>query len=110
MALATMTFWGKGLNTYGVPNILYTYLISVSVNDVLGRRDKIVKIVALTEGAPKPSRDYPFIVKNSDEKKAIFEGFGVLEGMECLKGLKKHKSLVEIEKQTSIAGAFKEYY
>ena len=110
MALATMTFWGKGLNTYGVPNILYTYLISVSVNEVLSHRDKIVKIVPLTEGAPKPSRDFPFIVKNSDEKKAIFEGFGVLEGMECLQGLKSHKSVVEIEKQTSLAGAFKEYY
>jgi len=110
MAFATVTFWGEGINTYGVPNTLYTYLISVSINEVLGCRDKIVKIVPLSEGAPKPSRDLPFIVKNSDEKKAIIEGIGVLEKMESLKGLKSHKSMVELERQTSIAGAFKEYY
>jgi hypothetical protein len=110
MAFATVTFWGEGINTYGVPNTLYTYLISVSVNQVLGHRDKIVKIVPISEGAPKPLKDLPFIVKNSDEKKAFFEGFGVLEKMECLKGLKNHKSMVELEKQTSITGAIKEYY
>jgi hypothetical protein len=110
MAFATVTFWGEGINTYGVPHIVYTYLISVSVNQALSHKDKIVKIVPLSEGAPKPSRDLPFIVKNSDEKRALFEGFGVLEGMECLKGLKNHKSLVELQKQTSITSAFKEYY
>ncbi|MGB5287375.1 MAG: hypothetical protein WBQ32_14910 [Ignavibacteriaceae bacterium] len=110
MALATVTFWGEGNNTYGVPNTLHTYLISVSVNEVLSHRDKIVKIVPISEGAPKPSRELPFIVKNSDEKNAIFEGIGVLEKMESLKGLKSHKSLVELARQTSITGALKEYY
>jgi len=110
MALATMTFWGNGINSYGVPHTFYTYLISVTVNQVIGHRDKIVKIVPLSEDAPKPSRDLPFIVKNSDDKKAIFEAFTVLEGMESLKGLKNHKSFVEVESQTSLAGAFKEYY
>lgn len=110
MALATVTFWGNGNNSYGVPNTLYTYLISVSVNQVLGHRDKIVKIVALSGDAPKPSKELPFIVKNSDDKKAIFEACNILEGMESLKGLKNHKSLVEVEKQMSMAGAFKEYY
>lgn len=110
MALATVTFWGNGNNSYGVPNTLYTYLISVSVNQVLGNRDKIVKIVALSEATPKPSKELPFIVKNSDDKRAIFEAFNILEGMESLKGLKNHKSLVEVEKQMSMAGAFKDYY
>ena len=110
MAFATVTFWGEGINTYGIPNTLYTYLISVSINQVLSHRDKIVKIVPISEGAPKPSRELPFIVKNSDEKGAILEGIGVLEKMESLKGLKNHKSLVELGKQTSIAGAIKEYY
>lgn len=110
MAFATVTFWGEGINTYGIPNTLYTYLISVSINQVLSHRDKIVKIVPISEGAPKPSRELPFIVKNSDEKGAILEGIAVLEKMESLKGLKNHKSLVELEKKNSIAGALKEYY
>ena len=110
MALATVTFFGEGFNTYGVPNTLFAYLISVSVNEVMGRKDKIVKIVPLSEGAPKPPRDLPFIVKNSDEKNAILEGIGVLEKMEVLKGLKSHKSMVQSEKLPSLAGAIKEYY
>jgi len=105
MALATVTFWGENISSYGVPKTMYTYLISVSVNQALGNRDKIVKIVPLSEGAPKPIRELPFIIKNSDWKKAIFEGFGVLEGMDGLKGLKNHKSIVEMEKQTSLVAA-----
>ena len=56
MALATVTFWGDNINSYGVPKTLHTYLISVSVNQAIGDRDKIVKIVPLSEGAPKPVR------------------------------------------------------
>ncbi len=102
MALATLTFWGDNLSSYGVPKTMYTYLISVSVNQALGNRDKIVKIVPLSEGAPKPVRELPFIIKNSDWKKAIFEAFGVLEAMDCFKGLRNHKSIVEMEKQPSL--------
>jgi len=105
MALATVTFWGENISSYGIPKTMYTYLISVSANQALGNRDKIVKIVPLSEGAPKPIRELPFIIKNSDWKKAIFEAFGVLEGMDGLKGLKNHKSIVEMEKQTSLAAA-----
>jgi len=106
MALATVTFWGDNINSYGVPKILYTYLISVSVNQVIGDRDKIVKIIPLTEETPKPVRELPFIIKNSDWKKAIIEAFVVLEGMECLKGLRNHKSIFELEKQNQLVGAF----
>ena len=109
MALATVTFWGEGYNTYGIPNKVYTYLVSVYVNHVVGMRDKIVKIIPLTEDTPKPSRDLPFIVKNSDAKTAFLEAFGVLEAMESLKGLKCHKSVVELDKQNSLAGALKVY-
>jgi len=105
MALATVTFWGDNISSYGVPKTLYTYLISVSVNQAIGDRDKIVKIVPLSEGTPKPVRELPFIIKNSDWKKAIFEAFFVLEGMDCLKGLRNHKSIVEPEKQNSLVGA-----
>jgi hypothetical protein len=103
MALATLTFFGENISSYGVPKTLHSYLISVSVNQALGNRDKIVKIVPLSEGSPKPVRELPFIIKNSDWKKAIFEAFGVLEGMDCFKGLRNHKSIVEMEKQTNLA-------
>jgi hypothetical protein len=103
MALATVTFFGENISSYGVPKTLHSYLISVSVNQALGDRDKIVKIVPISEGAPKPVRELPFIIKNSDWKKAIFEAFNVLEKMEGLKGLKNHKSIVELEKQASLA-------
>lgn len=102
MALATMTFFGDNTGSYGVPKTLYSYLISVSVNQALSSRDKIVKIIPISEGAPKPVRELPFIIKNSDWKKAIFEAFGVLEAMEGLKGLRNHKSIVEMEKQGNL--------
>lgn len=105
MALATVTFFGDNTSSYGVPKTLHSYLISVTVNQALSNRDKIVKIVPISEGAPKPSRELPFIIKNSDWKKAIFEAFGILEEMEGLKGLRNHKSIVEIQKQTNLAAA-----
>jgi len=105
MALATVTFFGDNSSSYGVPKILHSYLISVTVNQALSNRDKIVKIVPISEGAPKPVRDLPFIIKNSDWKKAIFEAFGILEEMEGLKGLRNHKSIVEMQKQTNISVA-----
>lgn len=105
MALATVTFYGDNISSYGVPKTLHSYLISVTVNQALSNRDKIVKIVPISEGAPKPVRDLPFIIKNSDWKKAIFEAFGILEEMEGLKGLRNHKSIVEMQKQTNISAA-----
>jgi len=102
MSLATVTFFGDSTSSYGVPKTLYSYLISVSVNQALSSRDKIVKIVPISEGAPKPVRELPFIIKNSDWKKAIFEAFHMLEEMEGLKELRNHKSIVEMEKQTSL--------
>jgi hypothetical protein len=105
MALATVTFFDEHTGSYGIPKTLYSYLISVSVNQALSNRDKIVKIVPISEGAPKPVRELPFIIKNSDWKKAIFEAFGILEGMQDLKGLKNHKSIVEMEKLPTLAAA-----
>lgn len=109
MALATVTFWGEGYNTHGIPNKVYTYLVSVYVNHVVGIRDKIVKIIPLTESTPKPSRDLPFIVKNSDAKTAFIEAFGVLEEMDILKGLRSHKSVVELDKRDTLSEAIKAY-
>ena len=105
MALATVTFFDDNTGSYGVPKTLHSYLISVTVNQALSNRDKIVKIVPLSEGAPKPIRELPFIIKNSDWKKAIFEAFGVLEAMEGLRDLKNHKSIMEMEKKPTLAAA-----
>jgi hypothetical protein len=105
MALATVTFFGNNISSYGIPKTLYSYLISVTVNQALSNRDKIVKIVPISEGAPKPVKELPFIIKNSDWKKAIFEAFGILEEMDGLKGLRNHKTIVEMEKQTNPAAA-----
>ena len=105
MALATVTFFDENTSSYGVPKTLHSYLISVSVNQALSNRDKIVKIVSISEGAPKPVRELPFIIKNSDWKKAILEAFAILEGMEGLKGLRNHKSIVEMERQTNLSAA-----
>ncbi len=110
MALATVTFWGEGINTYGIPNTFYTYLISVSTNQIMNNNDRIVKIVPLTGDTPKPERELPFIIKNSDAKQAIQVAFGLLERMENLKGLKNHKSIVELDKQNSLHSAIREFY
>ncbi len=109
MALATATFWGESLNTHGIPNTVHIYLISVYVNQAIGLRDKIVKIVPLTENTPKPSRELPFIVKSSDAKTAFLEAFAALEEMDCLKGFKCHKSVVENDRKDTLAGAIREY-
>lgn len=105
MALATVTFWGDNTNSHGIPQTFYTYLVSVYVNQAIGVRDKIVKIVPLTEDTPKPARELPFMVKNSDAKNAFIEAFRVLDTMESLKGLKSHKSVVELERQYSLSVA-----
>ncbi|HSW55311.1 MAG TPA: hypothetical protein VLH59_09485 [Ignavibacteriaceae bacterium] len=105
MALATVTFWGDSTNSHGIPQTLYTYLVSVYVNQAIGVRDKIVKIVPLTEETPRPARDLPFMVKNSDAKNAFIEAFKVLDAMDSLKGLKSQKSIVEIEREYSLAVA-----
>jgi hypothetical protein len=105
MALATATFWGENVNSHGIPQILHTYLITVYVNQVIGMGDKIVKIVPLTDSTPKPEREHPFIVKNSDVKKAVIEAINVLKNMEELKGLKNHGSIVELDRQNNFAMA-----
>jgi hypothetical protein len=110
MALATVTFWGEGNNTYGIPNTLYTYLISVSTNQIINNKDRIVKIVPLTGDTPKPERDLPFIVKNSDANRAMNVAFGLLESMESLKGLKNHKNILELDKQNNLHSAIREFY
>lgn len=107
MALATATFWGEDVNSYGIPQILHSYLITVYVNEVIGLGDKIVKIVPITNDAPKPEREHPFIVKNSDIKKAVIEAINVLKNMEGLKGLRNHGSIVELERQNNFAYAVK---
>ena len=99
MALATITFWGDNSNSYGVPTNLHMYLISVYGNQVLGQRDKIVKIVPMTEDTAKPKSELPFIVRNTTEEEAIFKAFNLLSDLSTLQGLENHKSIIKRKKE-----------
>ncbi len=95
MALGTIVFWGESSEHYGIPRTLHSYLITVSVNQVIGDRDKIVKITTLTENTPNPSKEYPFIIKNSDAKKAITTAFNLLKDMSSMQGLNNQYTISE---------------
>jgi len=95
MAIATILFWGDSFKTHGVPNKYYSYLISVSRNQVIGSRDKIVKITPMTEDTPKPLKEGAIIVRKADANEALDAAFKLLENMECLRGLNKHRSIAE---------------
>ncbi len=95
MVLGTIVFWGESIEHYGIPRTLHSYLITVSVNQVIGDRDKIVKITTLTENTPNPSKEYPFIIKNSDAKKAITTAFNLLRDMSSMQGLNNQYTITE---------------
>lgn len=95
MALGTIVFWGESIEQYGIPKTLYSYLITVSVNQVIGDRDKIVKITPLTENTPNPSKEYPFIIKNSDSKNAITTAFNLLKDMSSMQGMNNQYTITE---------------
>ena len=96
MSLATVTFWNESFNSYGIPNIIHSYLISVFVNEVFRNGDKVVKIISLTSDTPKPPHDRPFIIKNSTKENAISEAIGILKKMPALKDL--NCSMVKLDK------------
>lgn len=98
MALATITFWGNTSNSYGIPTDFHMYLISVYGNQVLGQRDRIVKIVPLTEDTARPKSELPFIVKNATEDEAIYKAFSILSELSILQGLENHKSIIKRKK------------
>jgi hypothetical protein len=87
MSLATVTFWGDLANSYGIPDTLHSYLVSVFTNEIFGNRDKIVKIIPLTVNSPKPSQERPFIVRTSTKEQAFSEAINLLKGMTTLKDL-----------------------
>jgi len=95
MAIATILFWGNSFKSHGVPNEFYSYLISVSKNQVIGSNDKIVKITPMTLDTPKPVKDGAIIIRNADENDALEATFRHIEKMECLQGLNKHRSIAD---------------
>ena len=95
MAIATLLFWGDSFKSHGLPNQFFSYLISVSRNQVIGYHDKIVKITPMTEDTPKPLKEGAMVVRNADADQALDAAFRLLEGMECLKGLNKHRSIAD---------------
>lgn len=96
MAVATISFWGSISNSYGIPSPFYSYLVTVSVNQAIANGSKIVKITPINEETPKPSREHPFVIKNSDCESAIREAYNLLSQMPCLQGLKNKKTVYEI--------------
>jgi hypothetical protein len=110
MALATITFWGGSSKSHGVPDTLYTYLISVYVNQVIGERDKIVKITPLTESSPKLKSELPCIIRNSTEEEAIDKAFSNLTGLSIMQGLQNHKSIIQRGREHSNKVKIKAYY
>lgn len=94
MSLATISFWEENYNSYGIPNTLHSYLVSVYVNQIIGRGDKIVKIVPLTEGAPALESQHPFVVRNTTTEQALLKAFKILMEMPTLRGMKNHKSII----------------
>lgn len=94
MSLATISFWEESYNSYGIPNTMHSYLVSVFVNQIMGSGDKIVKIVPLTDGAPKPESQHPFVVRNTTTEKALLKAFSLLMELPTLRGMKNHKSIM----------------
>ena len=95
MAIATILFWGNRFKSHGVPNEYYSYLISVSKNQVIGSQDKIVTITPMTIDTPKPIKEGAIIVRNTDENEALEATFRLIEKMDCLQGLNKHRTIAE---------------
>jgi len=99
MSLTTVIFWNEISNSYGIPEIFHSYLISVFVNEIFRNGDKIVKILPVTSNAPKPTYDRPFIIKNSSKENAISEAINILKGMPDLKDLKCSKAMLDNSEQ-----------
>ena len=95
MAIATILFWSNNCKSHGVPNVFYSYLISVSKNQVIGSQDKIVKITPMTIDTPKPVKEGAIIIRNIDENDALEATFRIIEKMDCLQGLNKHRSIAK---------------
>ena len=102
MAIATILFWSNNCKSHGVPNVFYSYLISVSKNQVIGSQDKIVKITPMTIDTPKPVKEGAIIIRNIEENDALEATFRIIEKMDCLQGLNKYRSIVESTEKNQI--------
>ena len=99
MSLATITFWGESFNVYGVPDELYIYLVSITVNQVMGNGDKIVRIIPISEDAPKPLKGGPFIVRKVNLDDALNKAYNNLMELKDLQGLKSHQSIITTDQR-----------
>jgi hypothetical protein len=95
MAIATLFIWDNHINSHGIPNEYHSYLISVSVNQVIGAGDKIIKIIPMTKDSPKPEKEGAIIVRKANQEEAFNAAFKLLEDMECFRGLNTHRCIVE---------------
>ena len=95
MVIATLFIWDNSIAAHGIPKRYYSYLITVSRNQVLGGADKIVQIIPMTEDTPKPEKEGLVIVRNDAKNETLNSVFKYLEEMECFQGLNKHRCIVE---------------
>ena len=95
MVIATLFIWDNSFTSHGIPNRFHSYLISVSTNQVIGNDDKIIKIIPITKDTPKLEKEGAIIMKEINKDEALNAVFKYLEDMECFRGLKKHRFIVE---------------
>ena len=95
MVIATLFIWDSSITPHGIPKRFYSYLISVSRNQVIGAGDKIIQVLPMTEDTPKPKKEGPIIIRNDEKNDALDSVFKYIEDMECFQGLNKHRCIVE---------------
>lgn len=97
MSLATITFWSENCNVYGIPDVLHSYLVSITSNQAAGKNNKILRIIPITENAPKPIQGGPFILRNATVDEALSKSFNILSEVEELEGLRGNKNIIKSE-------------
>lgn len=97
MSLATITFWSDTSNAYGIPDILYSYLISITVNQALGGSNKIVRITPISGNVPKSLKEGPFIIKNATIDDALLKAYNILSEINELEGMRSNKNIMKTE-------------
>ena len=97
MSLATITFWSDTRYGNEIPDILYSYLITITVNQAIGGGNKIIRIIPISGNAPQPLKEGPFIIKNASINDALLKSFNILSEINELDGLKSNKNILKTE-------------
>jgi hypothetical protein len=99
MSLATITFWSDTRYGNEIPDILYSYLITITVNQAIGGSNKILRIIPISGNAPKPLKEGPFIIKTASINDALLKAFNILTEINELDGLRSNKNILKSEEK-----------